>query len=212
MLAVESHYRLTQVHWHMQVPAVDTSSSACSTRTFRRTEGGIFTYSDLLPTVAIYCRRNIVPLSPDLHLDCERRASLKKRGTRRVWNACCPCSAQCWVAKQSRQEVGSTWLRKARRMEVILTSSVCEPLVSSSSAGVCTADSQLQRRETVFPQTTERFRVIDVAFCMITSQALFFCLFKSQRKLHGGMPTTCTSQNLTTTGSGELCCTVTQLH
>ena len=52
--------------------------------------------------MAIVCRRSIVPLPTNLHMDGEQRASLEKRGTRCVWNGCSPCSAQCWVAKHSR--------------------------------------------------------------------------------------------------------------
>ena len=66
-----------------------------------------FAYLNFLAILARKCGRSIVPLPTDLHVDCEQRASLKNVALDVYGMVVVPASTQCWVAKQSRQEVGS---------------------------------------------------------------------------------------------------------
>ena len=42
VMAVKLHHHPTKVHWHLQLATVDTNSSGCSTRTFRRKTKWVF--------------------------------------------------------------------------------------------------------------------------------------------------------------------------
>ena len=104
--------------------------------------------------LAICCRRSVVPLPTDRHMNCEQRGSLNERGTHCVWNGC--VHAVHKVGSQSRPDKKLAVLYSGKRgvWKSSLTGTVSKPLVSSNSASACIAGSQLSPRQTVAPQTT----------------------------------------------------------